>query len=102
MKCTHHEPRAYCKRSDGCRDCDEQSSPASDGYDARCSKCGSEKIKTRHVADGSLINSSSFDKVDNEFVRSSEYDYFFKLTAKMEHLLETCECGYSWRERVAS
>lgn len=29
MKCIHPEPRAYCKRSDGCRDCDEDSNSAS-------------------------------------------------------------------------
>lgn len=24
MECKHPEPRAYCKREDGCHDCDEQ------------------------------------------------------------------------------
>jgi hypothetical protein len=77
-------------------------SAASAGYDARCSKCNSQNIKTGYVGEGELVASSSQMKVDNEFVRSSEYDYFFKLTAKTEHLSKKCECGYSWRERVAS
>jgi hypothetical protein len=32
MKCIHPDPRAYCKKSDGCSDCDEQPAAASNGY----------------------------------------------------------------------
>lgn len=28
MECIHPEPRAYCKRNDGCRDCEEGSNSA--------------------------------------------------------------------------
>jgi len=84
-----------------CPGADSGPAVASAGYGARCLKCESGNIKTRHIPAGALINSSSLAKVENEFVRSSEYDYFFKLTAKTEHLLKTCECKYSWRVRVA-
>lgn len=64
-----------------------------------CKKCGGTKITANHIKDGQLINSSSFKKIDNEFIRSSEYDYFYKLTANKEHLLKSCPtCSYSWRE----
>ena len=60
-----------------------------------CYKCASEDINTKYVKDGELINSSSMQEIDNEFIRSSEYDYFYKLTAKKEHLLKSCRnCGY--------
>ena len=63
-----------------------------------CYKCASEDINTKYVKDGELINSSSMQEIDNEFIRSSEYDYFYKLTAKKEHLLKSCRnCGYELR-----
>lgn len=70
------------------------------GEKKKCIKCGSENIVSRYYKARQLINSSSFTKIENEFVTSSEYDLFFKLTAKVEHLFKACECGYSWRDSV--
>jgi hypothetical protein len=68
----------------------------------QCEKCGSKENDVKFVSQGALINSSSFVRVDDEFINASEYDYFYKLTAKIDHLLKKCECGYSWRERTLS
>lgn len=68
-----------------------------------CSKCGSDKIDTKYFKKGELITSSSFTKVDNEFVRSSEYDFYYKLTAEKEHLKKHCtNCSHKWRENIAA
>lgn len=66
-----------------------------------CVKCGSGNITTTYVPAGKLINSSSMVRVNDEFIRSSEYDYFYKLKAKIEHLLKKCDCGYTWREAIS-
>ncbi len=67
-----------------------------------CKKCKSEDIVTRFVDKGTLIDSSSLRKVSTEFISSSEYDLFYKLTAGKEHLHKHCRnCQYSWRENTA-
>ena len=64
-----------------------------------CAKCGSSDINTRHIEKGKLLDSSSSTKVENEFISASEYDYYYKLTAKKEYLYKHCKnCQYSWRE----
>ena len=63
-----------------------------------CSKCESHNVKTTYVDKGQIIDSSSIKKVENEFVTSSEYDFFFRLNAAKEHLHIKCdECGYDCR-----
>lgn len=64
----------------------------------KCPKCGAGGVIPHYFPQGGLISTSSIAKVDNEFVQSSEYDYFYKLTAKIEHMWNRCKCGYSWRE----
>jgi predicted nucleic-acid-binding Zn-ribbon protein len=66
-----------------------------------CRKCGSEDLVTTHIPDGAVITSSSLEKVENDFITSMEYDYFFKLKAKKEHLKLHCRnCQFSWRENT--
>ena len=68
-----------------------------------CSKCGSDNILIRHIPEGAMINGSSRHEVETEFVASSEYEFFWKLTAKKEHLSKHCRCcQYGWREDVIS
>jgi len=63
-----------------------------------CKKCGSNDILTRHIPDDELIDSSSSARIDNEFIYSSEYQYYYKLKAKKEHLHRHCRnCQYDWR-----
>lgn len=64
-----------------------------------CDKCGSMNVKTSYIKDGKLINPSSCEKIDNDFIQSSEYDYFYQLKAKKEHLSVICSnCGYETRK----
>jgi len=68
---------------------------------SNCKKCGSNDILTKYIHGGELIDSSSYKMVDDEFVSSSKYDMFYKLTAKKEHLKKNCRnCQFSWRERT--
>ena len=66
-----------------------------------CEKCGSDDILVRYIEEGQLIDSSSFKKVENEFIKSSEYDMYFQLKAKKEHLHNHCRnCQYQSNTRV--
>ena len=65
---------------------------------SECNKCGSEKTRQKYIPEGKLITASSLKKIDNEFIRSSEYDYYFSLISKKEHLFFNCiDCGYETR-----
>jgi len=67
-----------------------------------CKKCGAQELSTRYVRYGELITSSGSEWVNNEFVNSSEYDFFFKLTSAKDHLLVSCKkCGYAERARTS-
>lgn len=64
-----------------------------------CKKCGGDNLITKHIQKGSIIHSSSFKKIDDEYVQAREYSYYFKLKAKKEHLEKSCRnCDYTWRE----
>jgi len=68
-----------------------------------CDACGSDDVKKRFVAERSLIDSSSTRRIENEFIRCSEYDFFYKLTAEKDFLMCTCnECGKSFNRNVNS
>jgi hypothetical protein len=56
-----------------------------------CGVCNSKDVKITFVKRNSLIDSSSFHRVDNEFISASEYDYYYKLTAAKDHIL--CRCN---------
>lgn len=50
-----------------------------------------------------MINHSGRQKVENEFVTSNEYDFFWQIKAAKEHLHKHCRnCQYGWRENVTS
>jgi len=67
-----------------------------------CKKCGSSDILTRYIEQGQLIDSSSRRNVENEYISGSEYIFYYKLTAKKEHLHKHCRnCQYNWREDTA-
>lgn len=68
---------------------------------SKCKKCDSNDLVTKYVKDGELITSSSEVGIDDEFLKSSEYDFYFKITAKKEHLHKYCRnCQYSWNENT--
>lgn len=67
----------------------------------KCKKCGSDDILTTFIEEGKHINSSALKKVENEFITSSEYDFYFSLKANKDHLNKHCRnCQYSWRENT--
>ena len=68
----------------------------------KCIKCMNSKDNfIVHISEGELIDHSSRKKVENEFVRSSEYEVFYQLSAKKEHLHCTCNCcDYDWRQNI--
>jgi len=66
-----------------------------------CCKCGSKDVLTGYVHDGECCDSSSDYEINNEFIYSTEYSYFYKLTAVKEHLYKVCRnCQYKWRENT--
>jgi len=66
-----------------------------------CKKCGSDAINTKHINDGELINSSSLECINDEFLRSIEYEIYYQVKASKEHLAKKCkECGFGWRQNV--
>ena len=68
-----------------------------------CKKCRSSDVDINYIKDDELIDSSSIKKIETEFVSSSEYDFYFKLKAKKEHLLSTCgNCGFKERLNIPS
>jgi len=66
-----------------------------------CPKCGNPTLDRTYIPEGKLINSSSLMPVDDEFIRSTEYEIYFSLKAKKEHLVFHCpSCGYEWRRNT--
>lgn len=66
-----------------------------------CAKCGSSEIKIEFVPSGKLIDSSSLKNEKSEFIKSSEYDYYYQLTAAKDHLKKRClSCGHVLRART--
>ena len=66
-----------------------------------CEKCGSEDLHTQFIKNNECCETSSTTAVDNEFIYSIEYSYFYKLKALKEHLYKHCRnCQYNWREQV--
>jgi len=69
-----------------------------------CPKCSSTDLDISYKAPGEFVTSSwskRAGKPDSEFLSYSEYDFFYKVTVKKEHLLKDCKtCHYRWREET--
>jgi len=66
-----------------------------------CKKCNSDAVVTKYIESGKLIDSSSLQRVENDFIFSIESVIYFSLKAKKEHLYKHCSnCGYEWRENT--
>jgi len=64
-----------------------------------CVKCSSDDILIRYVKKGDIINTSSSKNLNNKYIISKEFDFFYQLSAKIEHLRKHCRCcQYYWRE----
>ncbi len=70
----------------------------------KCPKCSSTDLNILYKAPGELVTSSwskQAGKPDSEFLSYSEYDFFYTVTVKKEHLLKKCKtCQYRWREET--
>ena len=66
-----------------------------------CNKCGSWDILTQYIKQGKLVDSSSRVEVEDEFITSSEHDFYYSLKAKKEYLHKHCRnCQYGWNENT--
>ncbi len=64
-----------------------------------CEKCGSEDTNVNYRHKGELIANSARVKSKSEFHYSSQYDYYWKITAEKEHLDCHCRrCHFEWQE----
>jgi len=69
--------------------------------ETKCSKCGNSDLVTRYIENNELVESSSRENINDEFVRSIEYEYYFKVKASKQHLHRHCRnCHYEWRDNV--
>ena len=86
-----------------CKDLSKnQSGQFVDSTDMFCPKCSDADIVVTFVSKGKVIDSSSIRKVEDEFSTSREYDFYFQVKAKVEHLRCICRrCSYRWREHTA-
>ena len=67
----------------------------------RCPKCGEEGLKVKYISKGELIDSSSNTDINTEFLASSRYEYYYKITSKKEHLVIMCKtCKFMWRDNT--
>ena len=70
----------------------------------KCPKCGSTDLNVLYKAPGAFVTSSwsrSAGKPDQEFLSYSEYDFYYRVSVKKEHLFKKCKtCQYSWREET--
>lgn len=65
-----------------------------------CTKCHGNAVTTKHINDGDTVNTSSLANVNDEFCYSIEYEIYYKVKARKEHLQHKCKCGNVWREAV--
>ena len=67
-----------------------------------CAKCCGSEIATKLINDGDTVNTGSLDNVNDEFCYSIEYEIYYKVKARKEHLQHKCRCGNLWREPVTA
>jgi len=71
---------------------------------SKCPKCGSTDLNVLHQEAGKYVT-SSWEKGKGcpypKFLSYSEYDFYYTVTVKKEHLIKKCKtCQYKWRENV--
>jgi hypothetical protein len=51
---------------------------------------------------GNILDHSGRREIENEFVTSNQYDFYWQHKAAKDHLKKHCRtCQYSWRENTA-
>lgn len=67
-----------------------------------CPKCTGLDLYVTFTPRGKLINHSGRQKIENEFVTSNEYDFFWQHVSAKDHLRKHCRtCQFQWRENTA-
>lgn len=67
-----------------------------------CPKCAGTDLLVVFIPNRALINHSGRQKIENEFVTSNEYDFYWQHVSAKDHLVKRCRvCQYGWRENTA-
>lgn len=67
-----------------------------------CPKCSSVDLYVLFTPKGFLIDHSGRTKIEDEFVTSNEYDFYWQHVAAKDHLRKHCRtCQFQWRENTA-
>lgn len=67
-----------------------------------CPKCAGTDLAVVFVPNRALINHSGRQKIENEFVTSNQYDFYWQHVSAKDHLVKQCRvCKYGWRENTA-
>lgn len=67
-----------------------------------CPKCSGLDLWVTFTPKGNLIDHSGRRKIENEFVTSNEYDFYWQHVSAKDHLRKHCRtCQYQWRENTA-
>jgi hypothetical protein len=66
-----------------------------------CQKCGYSQIDTAFLERGAVIDYSSLEKIETEFLTSKQYEIYCRVESAKDHMAyKCCRCGYGWRENV--
>ena len=67
-----------------------------------CPKCAGTDLWVTFTAKGGMIDHSGRREIENEFVTSSQYDFYWQHKSAKDHLRKICRtCQYQWRENCA-
>ena len=67
-----------------------------------CAKCSSQDLYVLFVPRGHLISHSGRQQIENEFITSNQYDFFWQHVAAKDHLRKHCRtCQFQWLENTA-
>jgi hypothetical protein len=67
-----------------------------------CPKCAGVDLYVLFIPNRTLINHSGRQRIENEFITSNEYDFYWQHVAAKDHLRKHCRtCQYQWLENTA-
>lgn len=67
-----------------------------------CPKCAMADLSIRFTSKGSITNHSGLQQIEDEFLTSARYEFYWQHKSAKDHLLKICRtCQYQWRENTA-
>lgn len=67
-----------------------------------CPKCTSTDLLVTFTAKGKVLDAFGRREVEDEFVTSSQYDFYWTYRAAKDHLHKHCRvCQFNWLENTA-